>query len=343
MIRRLICLPILIVSAWCFAACASQVASPGAVEALPEAITVPYRISSEGRFIIDISVNGQTAQPFAIDTGATVSVLYENHARSLGFSAAGQSIVVRGLVAIQTRPIVEDVAFQIGSNTFNLDRVALLATPETADEATGLLGIDVLSEYTVVFNRDAMTATLVPSRYVSSRAFKGWRRIPLRKRVGLYPDHGLHFAQTTVQGRKVPVLIDTGSSLNIVNWPLAMLDDHMRRYQRSLRDEVKLQGANEISRLRVRTLLNELILGGHYWSQIAVMVIELDTLSTVAPVDEPMMIAGAPMFTPWTIAIDFGGDTLYVRANPDDPAPETFNGRTARSWLTVPRLGDESS
>lgn len=340
---RFACWLLLVASACWLTACATQVAPPTDAEALPDAVTVPYRISSAGRFIIDISVNGQDAKPFVIDTGATISVIYENHARSLGLSAVGQSIVVRGLIAIEARPTIEDIEFQIGAKTFQLDHIVTLETPETTDEAVGLLGVDVLADYAVVFNKEAMTATIVPSGYVSSRTFSGWRRIPLRKRVDFYPDYGLHFSQTTFEQEKVPVLIDTGSSLNIVNWPLATLDDDMRRFQRRLRDEAQLQGANEASSLTVETLFNDLILGGQYWPKIKVIVMELDTLSTVAPVDEPLMIAGAGMLTPWTIAIDFGGDILFVRANPDDPRPPSRTAITTQSRFARLPVDEEST
>ena len=39
----------------------------------------------------------------------------------------------------------------------------------------------------------------------------------------------------------------------------------------------------------------------------------LDALETVAPVDGPMMVAGAKVFTPHTIAFDLVGLNLYLK------------------------------
>lgn len=311
-----------VVSTVCLAACATiETAPPTIAETLPDAITIPYRISSAGRFVVDISINGHSARPFAVDTGATVSVVYESTARSLNLEADSQSVLVRGLVSIGERPIVEGVTFQIGTGAFPLDQIAILETPTASERIAGLLGTDILADYAIVFNKEAMLATLVPSRFTGTRAFPGWRRIPLRKRVGAYPDYGLHFAQVSLKNRKIPVLIDTGSDLNIVNWHLATLDEDMRRHHRKLREQLQLEGALGSSRLRLGTQFLDLVLGRHYWPEIDVIIMELETLSVVAPVAEPMMIAGAGMFTPWTVAFDLGGDALYIRANPDDPSP----------------------
>lgn len=308
------------------ASCATtEVAPPNHAETLPEAITIPYRISSAGRFMIDIAVNGHPARPFAIDTGATLSVIYEKDLEALNLTADSETVLVRGLVTVGIRPVIDQVEFEIGMQTILKDRVAVLETPTINDGAIGLLGTDVLATYAVVFNKENMMATFVPSEYVTPRSFIGWRQIPVRDRVESYPDKGLHFAQIFLEDKKVPVLIDTGSNLNFVNWPLATLDPDMQRLQRTIRKNREVQGALDTSPLRIRTRFHDLILGRHYWPEIDVVVMELDTLSTVAPVDKSFMIAGAGLFTPWTVAFDLGGNQLYIRANPEDPRPPSRN------------------
>ena len=208
--------------------------------------------------------------------------------------------------------------------------------------AIGLLGADIFGEFTIVFNKEAMMVTFVPSKYVQRSAFNGWRRIPLRKRISSHPDHGLHFAQTFLKGKKVPVLIDTGSNLNIINWPLATLDENMDRIHRRLRGQ-QLQGVIDTAQLRIETLFYDLVLGRHYWPESTVIVMDLDTLSSIAPVDKPIMIAGVGMFTPWTVAFDLGGDMIYVRANPDDPRPPTRARPTEQPRFALQSIGEGAS
>ena len=55
-------------------ACATRPVAPvSGIAGLAEAVTVPYRISESGRFLIDVSINDGRQRPFSVDTGATVS------------------------------------------------------------------------------------------------------------------------------------------------------------------------------------------------------------------------------------------------------------------------------
>jgi len=303
---------------WWLAACTTtQVAPPTNVENLPEAVTLPYRLSTDGLFLVDISVNGHPARPFIVDSGANVSSIYERDISSFGLVPNGEAVVVTGLVAIEARPTIENVELKIGTQSYLLDNVVVLETPLIADEAIGVLGADVFAKHTVVFNKDLMTATFVPSKFIEPETFAGWRRISLQSRAGSYPDNRLHFAQISLPRKNAPVLIDTGSNLNIINWPLANLDHEIRQIHRKIRNSDSLRGAFEAAPLRIETNFYDIMIGHHDWPQITVVITDIDTLSAVIPVDEPFMIAGAGMFTPTTVAFDFGGDMLYIHANPD--------------------------
>jgi len=296
------------------AACATRPIAPvGDFETLPDAFTVPYKISTAGHLMVDISVNGGPAQPFIIDTGANTSAIYEENIPALNLAPSDNSVAVNGLVSTDLRPKLQNIVFQIGPKTFRPDQIVALGTPTLDNEAIGLLGVDLLSSYTAIFNKDALTVTFVPSQNTSSKTFSGWRKITLRNRVRSYPDNGLYFAQVGLKGSKIPVLIDTGSDLNIVNWPLAMLDDEIRKYQKQIRENMQFQGAIETAPLRVQTIFFDVVLGNQTWPEVDVVVMDFDTFTTIAPVDEPFMIAGATMFNGSTFAFDFEGNRVYIR------------------------------
>jgi len=321
-LRHGFCLVLIALCAVWLTACATKPAAPTAnIETLPQAISVPYRLSSSGRFIIDIAVNNEPPRPFVIDTGATISAIYDQYSGAMEIAPISQSVLVRGLVSVGKRPIIKDVEFKIGSKPFKLDHIAVLETPDITDEATGLLGTDILADYTALFNKDTMIATIVPSTYVHPRSFSGWRKISLENQIDSASNDGLYFTHIKLDKKDIPVLIDTGANLNFMNWQLATLDKDIERLQRNLRNEGKLQGALETTSLEMSTIFYDLVLGNHYWPSVPVTVLGLDTLAVVAPVDQPMMIAGASMFTPSTVAFDLGGQKLYIRPNPDDQRP----------------------
>jgi len=188
----------------------------------------------------------------------------------------------------------------------------LLDPPVIKNDAIGLLGLDVLSPYTVLFNRTKMMASFIQSEDVKADTFAGWKKIPLRNKIDSFPDNGLYFAHTILKDKRVPILIDTGSDLNFVNWSLASLDEAFRKVQRRLEAEMRLHGANESAALRMQTRFFDVALGHQKWSEVNVVIMDFDTFTTIAPVDRPFMIAGAPMFTPSTFAFDFAGNKLHI-------------------------------
>jgi len=300
-------------------ACATQpITSTAQLEAYPNAITVPYRISEAGHLIIDIAVNGHPAKPFIIDSGANITAVYEAHVSSLDLSDSGNSTSVSGLVATAVRPLAEDLELKIGTRNFERDRVVVLKNPVIPTDVVGLLGVDILGEYAMLFNKTDMTASLISSQDLNRGKFSGWRSIPLRHRVGSFPDKGLYFATIFLEGSPAPVLIDTGSDLNFVNWELASKDEEFEKLHRSLRKAMKLYGAIDSVPLRMQGRFFDVRLGKQRWDSVDVVVLEFNALSNIAPVDKPMMLAGVNMFSSNTFVFDFGGDRIYVQPGEGD-------------------------
>ena len=294
----------------CLAACATL--PPAAVQERFNAASVPYRISQAGHFIIDVSINGDTALPFIIDSGATVSVLYADTAETAGLIADSNEIFVAGLIAIGQRKTVSNVTVTVGDKSVDLDRIAILETSNTPNGAAGLLGTDFLSDYSVLFNRDAKEASFIDGETIDRSAFSGWSRIALQTRLRGYDDLGLYFAQTKLENIEAPVLIDIGSDTNFVNWSLAEMDNEIRRLRRRLDRAVKLEGAVGTTKIRMQTQFHEVDLGLQRWSDIPIVIMDFDTLADVAPVESPMMVAGAGMFSDRTFAFDFAGNAIYI-------------------------------
>lgn len=294
----------------------SQISPVSNIETTAGAFSVPYRISSSGRFLIDVSVNDGPSRPLSVDTGATVSVIYSDFARSENLDVSDRTIFVRGLVGQGDRPVIEGVSFQIGSQNFPLDQIVTLETPKIRDEAVGLLGSDILGEYTALFNKEAMTATFVPRLNIDTASFAGWNHVSLQTLTDSATNTQLYFAQTDFDGVEVPVLIDTGSNLNFINWQLAKMDKDIRKLERKMRRKGTLQGALESTAFSTETILYDLQLGRELWEEIDVVVMALTTLETVAPVNDPMMVAGASVFAGHTIAFDLEGRMMYIYPKP---------------------------
>ena len=304
----------LVVMCFMVAGCATQqITAVSDIEARAGAISVPYSISSSGRILIDVSVDDGPIRSLALDTGATISVLYKDFAETANLNVSEKTRFVRGLVGQGERPVIEDVTFHIGPQGFQMDQLIMLDTPLIKDEAIGLIGADLLALYVTLFNKETLTATFIPRQTIEPAAFRGWNRIPLETFTDADTNSRLYFANMDLNRRDIPVLIDTGSNFSFINWKLARMDTDVRRLERNLIRNGTLQGALDSTSLTRVTVFHDLQLGKQTWDKVGVVIMGLDALDTVAPVDEPMMVAGAKVFAPHTIAFDLGGRNLYVK------------------------------
>ena len=295
-------------------ACVSTPITPLAnIQSLPDGFTVPYQISEAGHFLIDVSVNENAPQAFILDTGANVSAIYEPAAKAIGLIAGDGLVSVNGLVGSGLRPRLDGIELTIGPKTYHPNNAILLEASKFENQAIGLLGVDILSGSILVFNAESAMVTVLPSEAVDPSLFSGWRQIRLRNQIVGYEDKGLYFTQTILQDERVPVLIDTGSDINIINWPLATLDESFKRVQRRLRQQTELHGATESSVISLQTKFFDLQLGQQNWPEIEVLVLDFEGFTDIAPVDKPFMVAGATMFAGQDFAFDFARNRIYIR------------------------------
>lgn len=312
-IRRGLLRPLCFALSAFIAACAAMPPVPATQFAdEPDAISVPYKISAAGRFLLDVSVNGGPVQPFSIDTGATISVVYDDFAVASGLDASETTRYVRGLVGQGDRPVIENILLGIGPRQIPLEQTVLLETPVIKDEAVGLIGNDIIGNFVLLFDRQTLMATFVPKETLDRKAFAGWNKIRLRNLTDVKAQTQLFFAQMSSDGRTIPVLIDTGSSTNLINWQLATLDENIRKIEKQMRRSGTLQGALARSTLSQETVFYDFKLGREHWDEIDVVIMSMSALETAAPVNAPMMVAGASLFAPRTVAFDLAERMLYI-------------------------------
>ena len=294
-------------------ACATTpVSSISTLQSIENGFSVPYRTSDAGHFLIDVSVNENEPQPFILDTGANVSAIYEPAANAMGLSAGKEMVAVNGLVGSGLRPRLEGIEMRIGPRAYSPENPILLEESKFENDAIGLLGVDILSGSVLVFSATDQVVTILSSEAVDRSLFAGWRQIRLRNQISGYEDNGLYFSETILKDERVPVLIDTGSDINIINWSLATLDESYKRVQRRLRKQTELHGATESSVISLQTTFFDLRIGQENWSEIEVLVLDFEGFKDIAPVDEPFMVGGAALFADKDFAFDFAGNRIYV-------------------------------
>jgi hypothetical protein len=113
---------------------------------------VPLRVVQAGEStlpLVEVSVQGQGPFLFALDTGASSSVVDLDVATRIGLPRSGTTRDVTGVIGEQTVPLAEVASWRLGDVELAPARVALvdLPGPDQGPGLVGLLGSDVLSRF----------------------------------------------------------------------------------------------------------------------------------------------------------------------------------------------------
>ena len=169
------------------------------------------------RMTVPVSINGTTAVPFIIDTGSERTVISRELAASLTLPPAKAM-----LLATVSGPVVAD-SYRIrhlangGFAVSNFDAPALARRHMGID---GLIGIESLKDKIVVFDFAGQKMQVLPSRGTSIRVARGEDAII----VTAQRKHGrLILSDARINGRRVDLVIDTGSQSSVGNLALKRL------------------------------------------------------------------------------------------------------------------------
>ena len=209
-------------------AAAQQAAAPAPVTPPPAVTntTTDTALSlgaAQNRMTVPVSIGTRGPWPFVIDTGAERTVVSRELAATLGL-AAGPSLRV---VAMTGPSIVASVLVPALS-------VSALAQPTIVAPAlearnigaAGMLGIDALQGHSIDIDVDRAAMTVRPARrrHVKAGVRGDEVVVVARSRFGQ-----LIVTDARWRGRRISVVIDTGSSMTIGNPALlAMLGRHAR-------------------------------------------------------------------------------------------------------------------
>ena len=304
-------------------------------------LSVPFSFTPDGLYQVNVRINGEGPFPFILDTGATISVLYESTAARLNLEVSpDETTTVHGILASATRPIILLDELSVGTLTKSSMRVTTLEDSRANPGIAGILGLDFLQDHALVFDPGRMELDFTVSEQFQAREYRSWNLIRLNPNPYTEEDHGLVFIYMTFAGYRNPAILDTGSSTSAANWAAAQ-SRQLRSHRDLLRERAELEGAIGTFRPRVKVKVYNMFAGEQTWGERFVMVLDLGTLNIIGAEGKPLIIAGADLFRDYTWAIDFSGKRLYLK--PD--ANESGEARTRRpAQVTIePVEGDNDN
>ncbi len=183
------------------------------------------------RMTVPVSVGGKGPYEFLVDTGSERTVISRELARHLRLTS-GRAAILHSVMGANDVSTVHIPHLKVSSNVISvIDAPALSASNIGAD---GMLGIDSLRSQRVLFNFKAKTMSITPSNQPVERLDGDTIVVRARSRKGR-----LIFTQAKVDGRKISVIVDTGSEVTIAN--MAMQKMLTKRGHALLPDSVMIE------------------------------------------------------------------------------------------------------
>ncbi len=285
--------------------CASVLDEDGALA------IAPYDIREDGRIVVEAQVNGQGPFAFALDTGASISVVFDEMNNKLELEPLpGQAVIIHGVVASGKFPLLRVSRLEVGREVWADPRIALLPgdTPATKG-VDGILGVDFLRRYAVGFSTRDRAIRLYPPELVGRRSYRGWASVPLRPEYIGDSGAALYFFEIEIGGKRIPALFDLGAGLNMINWAAAR---SLGLELVDMQGDELLTGAIESAPVAARVKFDEVTTGRIRWRDEEFTIAELKIFSTITPGISGCAILGAELFTQRDFIIDFTRNRLLV-------------------------------
>lgn len=176
---------------------------------------------NRGHILVPVSVNGMDARPFAVDTGATVTVLDSVEfavVRDGGAPAAAPAPHAQGAHGASSAQVTTVDSIALWQVEKRDQQVALMTlselTPGKVPDFAGVLGLPLLKQYRVDLDYPQRRLALyeLDGELPACEICVPDREVPVTPLIG-----GLPSVPVTINGVQMTALLDTGASRTILN------------------------------------------------------------------------------------------------------------------------------
>jgi len=274
----------------------------------------PYRIAHGDRITISVEIDGMGPFDFVVDTASSRTVLFDHVRARLGIATdPNVTMTIYGMIGERPALSVTLDRLRIGEETIRHLEVADLPDPPLdEDEADGILGLDVLEHYALLFDQPDQMLRLYTRSGGLPRMATGWHAVKLRhQRLAKVPCDFWFFG-TWIGHAASATLFDLGAGVTVVNWQTAeelglrKRDFPVTEAAEKLKDVLgKVEQVIMITDLQIKT-------GSTAWPNQSVLVANSRIFDILGIDGIPSTIIGAGLLKNNSFAIDFRGETLYI-------------------------------
>lgn len=281
---------------------------------------IPYRHDYEGWITVPVFVNGQGPYDFIVDSGATLTVTFENLARQQDFPfVEGDLKRILGLLEINSLPPQFIGNLTIGGQTLpNLTSVVVPDWLPPRQTPQGVLGLDFLSQYVVEIDPSAGLMRLYKGGPIEKVRVRGWRRAKMEETFFAAFSKPLYTVEIKIGSEQYPFILDLGASGTLMNYAMAKdtlkvrgINSGVSARRTRLPEVQDLFGNEETSRLiRIRRMK----LGGRTWRNEIITVFNARVFDELGVNDMPYGLLGADLLRDSPLVLDFPRERIYIKS-----------------------------
>lgn len=289
----------------------------GAARAQEPIATVPYFVDDNGAINVAVTIDGRGPYNFIVDTGATLTLAFENLAVNENFEPTGAP--KRRILGINGSAVLDTYRFgdvAIGPAVMR-QHVGVILTDWKPPRTTphGILGIDFFRRYAVVFDVSARMMSLYPHGGIPEDRIRKWRSVKLKARTYAAASGALYTVRGYVNRSPATFIIDLGSVATLVNYDAA---------EALFSGTISQGGASSVTsgsrmkdvfddRTKTRTgKFNQIKVGPVIWREAVVWLKDAPIFEELGVSKQPYGLLGADLLAAQDFALDFGENRLYL-------------------------------
>lgn len=275
-----------------------------ALLAAASAITAaPLTLASSGHPVAPVSINGQKATAFIVDTGAEGTAVYRGFAQKNALPDAGEERLV-GQTGAATLPLRTVRTLAVDAVRHGPLTVVELADQPDRPDVAGIVGLDVMRGYLVEF--DFLRGRVLFHDRAAAGRLRRFLGRPVRaaKVTG-----GLLAIPVVLDGVAGQAIIDTGARESRANEAFAK-QARLTAIAAPLRS---IRGANDkAATLRTASVASMRLLG-HDLGATTIKVADLSVFQTFGWSDRPAMLLGFDHIRRYRLIVDAqAGDVWFI-------------------------------
>lgn len=284
--------------------------------------SVPYRLDYNGWYTVDLMINGQGPYQFIVDTGATLTAVFENITEQQAFAPAEEPEKrVLGIVGAQALPAINMGEIDVGGlKMANHTGVVIPDWDGEGPKPQGVLGLDFLSKYTVLFDASRRRIEFYAPSNPPKDAISGMSSANMRYSTFNRDYGGLYTITVSMSGRRIPCIVDLGADGTLINYSA------MRRLLGGLYvDPPRATGSTTGSRIRdvfgdearARSIeVRPIRIGAARWGSKTFVVYNAGIFQALGIHRKSYGLLGADLLRDRSFVFDFTDRRFYVSRQP---------------------------